>query len=619
MKVLKVVLISLLVLIVVLFVAAVIIVKTVDVNKFKPQIVEQAGKALGRKVDFSSASLGIGFNGLGVKIDGLSVSEDPAFGTGDFLTVKGISIGVDVLGYLFKRQISITGILIDSPGVTIIRDKNGAVNAATIAKAPEGAPQQNAPAAQAALPALLISSIKAQGGVVKYIDQTFQPPIAMDVTDLSVIVHKLSLTDPFSFTVNANVFGDRQNIKAEGKCQLDLKDLSAKVSDLKVSTDLARLALSRIPKAVPMVPADALPEQMKGNVDVSIPTLVAGAKGLTKMDCDVIISNGYMKFKQMASPITDIQREIKITEKDILVNSLSAVIGQGKITGTGWLKNYLAGQDFSFEAEAQDLSVVDLVAQGQLPVKAEGLISAKGQIKGHGFTPDALRSNLVGQASAQITKAKLKDLNVLRTVLDQLSAVPVAGQMLGQSIETGLPPKYQQKLQEKDTVFSDMTIPVTIVSGRANIPETLISSPELFTFKAKGSAGLDGTYDLEGDFMLSQDLSKSMVASVPQFQYLLNADGMIDLPLKVTGTAGAKMQFNLDAGYIARKMVENQAQQQIMKGLNKLFGGQGAPQQTPQQQAPQQQPGVQQQSGTQQDSSQSTDTAVKDLIHGLFK
>lgn len=589
MKALKIVLISVTVVILLLAVAAVIVIKTVDINKFKPQIVEQADKALGRKVDFQKASLGIGFNGIGLKISGLTISEDPAFGQGEFLSVKSISVGVDVLGYLLKRQVSITGIVIDAPSVTIIRKKDGSINAQTIARPAEG---QVPAAAPAALPALLISSIRGQGGQVRYIDQSFEPAIAVEVSSLGFQVNRLSLTEPFPFAVQASVFSGQQNIRVEGKCRVDIAAGSASVSDLKVSTDLSKLALALIPKAVPLVPAQALPAELKGIVEVNVPELKAGAAGLSKMSADAVLSNGYARFKEMGAPLRSLAKSVKITEKDMLVNSFSGAIGDGTIKGSGWLKNYLTGQDFQFEVDAANLSLKDLIAQEQLPVKIEGLVAARGQVKGHGFTPEALKTNLVGNASVTVAQPKLKDMNVLRAVLDKISVIPG----LGESLQNSLPDNYRKKLEQKDTALADIAVPVTIVNGRIIIAEAQITSEDLFIFKAKGDAGFDGTFAMEGSFLIPAELSRAMVGAVSQLQYLLNGDGMIYIPLKVSGAAGAKVQFIVDAGYMTKKIIENQAQQQVMKLL-----GAGQPAQQ----------------GT--DGAADTRKAVNDLLRGIFK
>jgi hypothetical protein len=612
MKALKIAAISLLVLVFLLIAAAAIIVTTVDVNKFKPQIIEQAAKVLARKVDFQHAQLGIGFNGIGVKISGLNISEDPAFGKGEFLSVKTITVGIDVFGYLFTRRIGVTGIVIDTPSVTIIRAKDGVINAQTIAKPPAAGPGGGSVSAVAPapspvdIPVLFISSLRGQNGTVRYIDHSFEPPVTFEVENVAFLVSGLSLTDAFPFSVQATVLGEQQNIKLEGKCQIELKTLAVRVFDIKASADLARFVLKKIPGAVPMVPATALPRELKGSLDVSVPSLVADAKGLGSLNAGAVLSGGLAAFPQMAVPVKDIAVESTVTEKDFLLNSFSAAIGKGSVKGSGWVKNYLTGQDFSFEINAEKLNIADLVSPDQ-PVKAEGTLAAQGKIKGHGFVPEALRTNMVGDATVNISGATMKGVNVLRIILDKLAEIPV----LGGSVEYFLPDQYKQNLQQKDTSFSDFQVPVTIVNGGFFIKDTTIPS-ELFTFKCKGAVQLNGSYAVEGAFLFSQAMSADLVARLKLLRYLLNEDQMISIPLKVDGTAGEQLKFNVDKAYIVQKLFESN-QQQIMKGLGKLLGQQpdGQPASQGQEQQGQQ--------ASPQGDQQPVEQAVGKLLKGIFK
>jgi hypothetical protein len=63
-----------------------------------------------------------------------------------------------------------------------------------------------------------------------------------------------------------------------------------------------------------------------------------------------------------------------------------------------------------------------------------------------------------------------------------------------------------------------------------------------------------------------------MVSAVDQLQYLLNDEKQIYIPLKISGKAGAP-KFNVDAEYLAKKLLENQAKQQIFKAIDRALGG----------------------------------------------
>jgi hypothetical protein len=486
MKILKTILISLIVLIIILILAAVIFVKTFDVNRFKPQIIAQANKALNRKVDFERAKLGISLRyGISLKIANLSIAEDPAFGEGEFLTVKEVSCGLNLFDYIFRKEVNVPGILIDSARITVIRKKDNTFNVQGITQSAKALNKTSVPAAvkTIALPALLINSLKGINSRVLYIDESFEPQLRLEITDLNFLITQISLTQAFPFVAEAAVLSTQKNIKVEGQINL-------------------------------------------------------------------------------------------------------------------------ADQDYNFTAGAKDLNIQELIAQDKSPVKAEGIVSGKLRLKGKGFSPQALTSSLSGDANILAVKLKLKNINVLRTVLDKISIIPG----LTEKFEAGLPERFKQKLTDKDTLLSDIKLPVLIANGQCILNDVTFGADE-FTFKGKGQVGFDATFLLEGAFLIPQDLSEAMVASVDKLQYLLNDSKQIYIPLKVSGK-GADFKFSVDAEYIAKKLIQEEAQKQIFKFLDKTFGKEETEQPAPQNAtAP----------STPTEEQSSTQDSIKELLEGIFR
>ncbi|MDD3234514.1 MAG: AsmA family protein, partial [Candidatus Omnitrophica bacterium] len=187
MKILKIVLLSFLGLALVSLAAVLVFIKTFDGNRYKPQIVGAVKSVVDRDVDFARAGLDISWDlDISFKISDLAVSENGAFGGGDFLHIKEISVSLDIPALIFKKQLLVSAVNIMGPRLTIIRNKDGAVNAATLVKQP---PQNAGTDAGAGIPAagaalafpLSVSALNIYDGTIVYLDKSFQPPLSVSV------------------------------------------------------------------------------------------------------------------------------------------------------------------------------------------------------------------------------------------------------------------------------------------------------------------------------------------------------------------------------------------------------------------------------------------------------
>jgi AsmA protein len=115
----------------------------IPINKFKPTIESKASDALGRKVQLGNLSLSLLTGSVG--IDDVSVSDDPKFNTGPFLTAKTVKVGVELIPLIFSQQLNVTEITVVSPQVTMLKDPSGRWNFSSIG----GAASKTAPKAPA--------------------------------------------------------------------------------------------------------------------------------------------------------------------------------------------------------------------------------------------------------------------------------------------------------------------------------------------------------------------------------------------------------------------------------------------------------------------------------------
>jgi hypothetical protein len=609
MKKLKIFLIVIALLILVLIIAAIIFVMTFDINRYKTQIISQASAALGRGVDFEKAKLVISLGqGASLKIINLRIAEDTAFGKNDFLLVKKASFAINALGFIFDKKVDVSGILIDSPRITLIREKDGSLNVNSLAKVGKKdkiTGKTTVASSPAALPALFISSLKMTGGTLTYIDRMFRPALSLQINDMSLEVSKISLTEPFGFVAEAAVLSNQKNVRLEAIVGLDLKKNAVVISSLKGTVELSRITLEKIPVYFPMAKGVSLPTSLKGQVVFSLPEMTLGAEGPLGLSVDAALNNASLQFKEIASPVQNLALNLKLREKNMTLEKVAASLGRGKLQGLGAIEDYLSAQKYSLQARAENLLLEEIIVQDKSAVKIEGIVSGQLSLNGQGFGPEAIKTKLFGEAQVSLVKPRLKNINVLRTVLDKIAVIPG----LPEKIEANLPERFKQKLTQKDTVLADINLPATITNGRLIMKEIVLKADE-FMFEGWGEAGFDGVFSLEGAFLIPQDLSGAMVAAVSQLEYLLSTGNQIYIPLRVSGNA-ARFEFNVDATYIASKLLMEQGGKQLLKVLDKAFGTKEEPSQG-QQQDTSENPGSQEKEPTPEE-------AVKGLLQEIFR
>lgn len=104
----------------VIIVVLVVLPFVIPVNDFRPTIEEKLSAALGRKAQVGNLSLSLLSGSLSA--EDLSIADDPKFSASPFLTAKSLKVGVEIFPLIFSRSLHITGVTINGPQVTLLRD-----------------------------------------------------------------------------------------------------------------------------------------------------------------------------------------------------------------------------------------------------------------------------------------------------------------------------------------------------------------------------------------------------------------------------------------------------------------------------------------------------------------
>jgi AsmA protein len=143
----------------------------IDVNRFRPDIERLMSEALNRKVTIGNIQLSL-LSG-GVAVDDLIIGDDPAFSRNPFLTAKSVAVGVELQPLIFSRALHVTGLSIEQPQATLLRNAAGAWNFSTLGAGESSKASATPPRQQAAsggsgdvTQGLAIQNVALRNGVV---------------------------------------------------------------------------------------------------------------------------------------------------------------------------------------------------------------------------------------------------------------------------------------------------------------------------------------------------------------------------------------------------------------------------------------------------------------------
>ncbi len=136
---------------------------------FQTYVSQAAAHALGRPIKFASLSIAP-FPLPTVKLRGLEVADDPAFGPGPFLTVGEGRIGIR-LKPLLSGRVELADLTLEQPNITLVEDGRGRWNWASLGVAgpsARGAARGGARPGSSAAGAVLLSRITVVDGRMQY-------------------------------------------------------------------------------------------------------------------------------------------------------------------------------------------------------------------------------------------------------------------------------------------------------------------------------------------------------------------------------------------------------------------------------------------------------------------
>jgi len=224
------------VVIVLLIIVALAVPFLIDVNRFKPTLESNLSAALGRKVQIGNIQLAL-LSGA-VKVDNLSIADDPAFSSAPFLQAKQLAAGVAVEPLIFSKKLEVTSFTITDPQVVLLHSPSGTWNFSSLGGASKSKPDASSSSSPANFS---VQKITLSNGTVTVgrmgpggKTQTYQ--------NVNIEASDVSYTTQFPFHLTANTPGNG-SVKLDGKAgPVDQTDAS--LTPLSAQINVANLNLA---------------------------------------------------------------------------------------------------------------------------------------------------------------------------------------------------------------------------------------------------------------------------------------------------------------------------------------------------------------------------------------
>lgn len=558
MKVLKVVLIVFGVLVVLVTGGAIIFLKTFNVNSYLPQVTQQVSRSIGRDLKIAGAELGFSLaRGIRLQVRDITLADDPVFSDKPFFSVNRIEIGVNLGSLFLDRKFEMTGIVIDSPKVSVIRSKDGAINVQSMGGKASPNGSEN-PAV--AIPAFLVKDIRVVNGCFTYIDQGSSPTLTLTMERVDVHAGSFSLVDPFMVSLKAALFSAEQNVTVDVRVASDLLKRSVHLSGLRAEVDLSLIDPARLEGQVQALRPFAF-KRTAGLFRIDIPEVEAGAKGLEAFKAQALLENGLVLSGLIPLPVENIMFTADITERQIDIKTLTMSFADGVLRGNALVVDYNYMPVVAGAVKAAGVNISKIAAAFNAPLGARGILSGDGNLKFSGTSSEDIFSSFAGEIRADVKDAVIENMDLLSAGLGKIPLLP--------GLVDSLMPEFskvtQEDIRQGSMRFETVHAQGRFVRGIFQLDAADATNQD-FAVHALGAVDLVSGLDIKVDLRLTPELSERLILRAKALAGLKDEDGRIYFPLDVRGALG-QPRVAADLEYLAKKMIVAQGGDQLQQIL----------------------------------------------------
>jgi AsmA protein len=198
-------------------IAVIVLSMVVDVEKYKPQIEQQAAKAIGRTVTLGGDLKPSFFPWIGVRLSDLHIGNPPGFKEKDFVSVESVEVRVKLLP-LLSRHIEVKRFVVDKPFVVLEKRKDGKGGWEDLGPPAQDSPvkkkeeQPPAPSGELPIKGLMVGEFAITNGQILWINQADGTRKA--VKEIDLVLTDVSFDKPIGVAFSA--LADQKPVELNG-------------------------------------------------------------------------------------------------------------------------------------------------------------------------------------------------------------------------------------------------------------------------------------------------------------------------------------------------------------------------------------------------------------------
>lgn len=499
----------------------------------KAYLLEQAQRALGRRV--SAGEIGVTlWGGIGVRLQKITLQDDPAYSQGDFLRADDLQVNVQFLP-LLRREVRVTRLIVRKPAITVIRDPRGTFNFASLGGRAEVSRPGKTPQEAGRPPAMplpfLASLVHIQDGELRYLDQGSGMDFRAKRIDLKL--EDVGLDRPISVRLALAAFGSEdQNVKIRGRLGPLGGGGDYSRVPLDAEVELPSLQLAELDRVYPLsaaIPRDLRvegPIVLSAHVQGTMANLAMNAKGNAT---ESIVRFGQSFIKPKGTTLL-LDGEGEMTEQRMRVGRAKVTLHTLELTGTGEVaRGKVPSVNLALESNRMPLAGWEKMVPALKASNPSGTMEMRARIQGEtgkGKTPKIYGTLTLAGVTATLPSLPkpISDLNAKVSFTGDRADFPETSVRLGNS---------QLRLAAQVQRFSPL-----VFTYRLSAPELWVADvrsggstgkrPDVLRdVRAEGRAGTGGAGGLSAQARLTS--ARGTVADVDytDLQAVANVAGQI--------------------------------------------------------------------------------------------